>query len=526
MSSSQNTAAPISSTSSSTPAEASNTNTGGVESPGPESQPSQIQRPPPINPLNPLKRQLSDNMEALIAQAKTSKASAGSTAANSARAETIYEKLERELTCSICCELFKDPVTLLDCLHNFCGSCVVPWTKNNESCPTCRSNIRGCADAFALKPLIEMLLKERPDLALSEDDMNSYREIYKPGQKVELHGEALTDDEDDEEDDDLLMIRPVIRTWPPCPCCFPGHSLYTCPNPIQPGDQAPRTQEIFKEHKTCSVCGLSLPFNTDVDALRPLYCACCETCHCDNILGPCAQADPNRGALHKLRDTGISPGDGRGALARWRNNGFEQDSFRRWVESDSNNHTWDSLAKEMRDWLFRTNNGIIPWRRGTPVTPDSYVCTRCLPEIWDEYIIEFLVSERERLGWIDDRPRCWYGRNCNTQTHNPDHCARLSHVWEELPRGERRDARYTAPRRPNLPSHVGGVRDNMRGLAGPAIQRVIGSQQDPEPIALQSQPLNSQDAPNNEPEASAPVAANIASQASVAEDSGDPGPSN
>uniref|UniRef100_A0A4W3GVF0 Uncharacterized protein n=1 Tax=Callorhinchus milii TaxID=7868 RepID=A0A4W3GVF0_CALMI len=57
--------------------------------------------------------------------------------------------LTEELKCSVCLELFTDPVTL-DCGHNFCRSCISQSWENRESkaCPECRtvfanSNMRG-----------------------------------------------------------------------------------------------------------------------------------------------------------------------------------------------------------------------------------------------------------------------------------------------------------------------------------------------------------------------------------------------
>ena len=35
--------------------------------------------------------------------------------------------MEKELTCSICTDILYQPLTLLDCLHTFCGSCLKEW---------------------------------------------------------------------------------------------------------------------------------------------------------------------------------------------------------------------------------------------------------------------------------------------------------------------------------------------------------------------------------------------------------------
>ncbi|KAF3927077.1 hypothetical protein AA313_de0203943 [Arthrobotrys entomopaga] len=216
-----------------------------------------IPRAPP-NPSNPLKRQLSDNMEALIAQAKASKTTAGSSAAQAAQSETIYEKLERELTCSICCELFKDPITLLNCLHNFC----------------------------------DMLVNEKPDLNTSEEDLKSSREIYKPGQKVRFNPDDDMSEEaedmysEDEEDEVVDTTAP----WEPCPCCSTGenaHPAFTCPEPILEGDRSQTWHRAFKGHVLCFACSRPVPYDVTQDALKCAFCASCGEPYCGNLFGPC-----------------------------------------------------------------------------------------------------------------------------------------------------------------------------------------------------------------------------------------------
>uniref|UniRef100_A0A452GM55 RING-type E3 ubiquitin transferase n=1 Tax=Gopherus agassizii TaxID=38772 RepID=A0A452GM55_9SAUR len=49
--------------------------------------------------------------------------------------------LQDELTCPICLEYFKDPVSL-DCDHNFCRACITQFWEGlatNVFCPQCRA---------------------------------------------------------------------------------------------------------------------------------------------------------------------------------------------------------------------------------------------------------------------------------------------------------------------------------------------------------------------------------------------------
>ncbi|XP_043761415.1 tripartite motif-containing protein 65 isoform X3 [Cervus elaphus] len=70
------------------------------------------------------------------------------------------QQLEEKLTCSICLELYKEPVTLL-CGHNFCGACIRDWGGRCEKvCPECREPFPDGAELrrnVALSGVVEEL---------------------------------------------------------------------------------------------------------------------------------------------------------------------------------------------------------------------------------------------------------------------------------------------------------------------------------------------------------------------------------
>ncbi|XP_058874152.1 zinc-binding protein A33-like [Acipenser ruthenus] len=71
--------------------------------------------------------------------------------------------LEADLSCAVCREIFKDPVTLY-CNHSFSKACVDQWWKVKESqeCPVCRtrSSMKYLVN-FALRNIVKSFLKER-----------------------------------------------------------------------------------------------------------------------------------------------------------------------------------------------------------------------------------------------------------------------------------------------------------------------------------------------------------------------------
>lgn len=72
--------------------------------------------------------------------------------------------LEEELTCTVCYEIFKDPV-VLKCSHSFCQGCLQQfWNKKKakRECPICR---RTCS---LTEPTVSLALKNVSDTFLRE----------------------------------------------------------------------------------------------------------------------------------------------------------------------------------------------------------------------------------------------------------------------------------------------------------------------------------------------------------------------
>uniref|UniRef100_A0A672K915 Uncharacterized protein n=1 Tax=Sinocyclocheilus grahami TaxID=75366 RepID=A0A672K915_SINGR len=73
-------------------------------------------------------------------------------------------KSVEELSCPVCCEIFKDPV-ILSCSHSFCKECLQQFwrIKKTQECPVCRrrSSKQEPLSILALKNLCDSLIKER-----------------------------------------------------------------------------------------------------------------------------------------------------------------------------------------------------------------------------------------------------------------------------------------------------------------------------------------------------------------------------
>lgn len=101
----------------------------------------------------------------------------------------------------ICTELLYQPLTLLDCLHTFCGACLKEWftwqaaaaenaptppTPDTSifTCPSCRAPVRDTRHNATVATLLDMFLAANPEKSKSSEDKAEMNKKYKRGDKV------------------------------------------------------------------------------------------------------------------------------------------------------------------------------------------------------------------------------------------------------------------------------------------------------------------------------------------------------
>ncbi|CAL3965676.1 unnamed protein product [Diplocarpon coronariae] len=109
--------------------------------------------------------------------------------------------LEQELRCSICAEVLYQPLTLLDCLHTFCGSCLKEWfqfqldsSRNGPNalpagttpytCPSCRAPVRDTKHNATVTTLLDMFLVANPEKGRTGPEKEALKIKYSPGDDV------------------------------------------------------------------------------------------------------------------------------------------------------------------------------------------------------------------------------------------------------------------------------------------------------------------------------------------------------
>uniref|UniRef100_UPI003AADEF40 E3 ubiquitin-protein ligase TRIM35-like n=1 Tax=Centroberyx gerrardi TaxID=166262 RepID=UPI003AADEF40 len=86
----------------------------------------------------------------------------------------MASRSEDDLSCPVCCDIFKDPV-ILSCSHSFCKTCLQEcWTeKQITECPICNRRFSKIEPPrnFVLKNLCEAFLLERDQRASAESEL-------------------------------------------------------------------------------------------------------------------------------------------------------------------------------------------------------------------------------------------------------------------------------------------------------------------------------------------------------------------
>ncbi|PGH09055.1 hypothetical protein AJ79_05784 [Helicocarpus griseus UAMH5409] len=115
------------------------------------------------------------------------------------------------------------PLTLLDCLHTFCGSCLKEWFSWQAShppgssrspkftCPSCRAVIRETRHDAKVTTLLDLFLQSNPDRARSTQEKKELEQKYKPGDTIlpVRHASSRRASESDTDEEDRRLVEEV-----------------------------------------------------------------------------------------------------------------------------------------------------------------------------------------------------------------------------------------------------------------------------------------------------------------------------
>lgn len=89
--------------------------------------------------------------------------------------------LRQELTCSVCYNIYRDPV-LLPCSHTFCRECLNNSRRYHQTCPICRQKLKAGQEVsnLALKHACETYAKFADSMPTEATLQDPCRMHYKP----------------------------------------------------------------------------------------------------------------------------------------------------------------------------------------------------------------------------------------------------------------------------------------------------------------------------------------------------------
>ena len=67
------------------------------------------------------------------------------------------------------------------------------------------------------------------------------------------------------------------------------------------------------------------------------------------------------------------------------------------------------------------------------IAPKSHACRNCASTVFSDLVFDYTkaIPKQDLPGTTGNRPECYYGKNCRTQKHNPQHQQRYNHVCDQ-----------------------------------------------------------------------------------------------
>lgn len=373
------------------------------------------------------------------------------------RAEFVVQRLKSvttkadllaELTCSICRAVFHRPCSVLPCMHVFCAGCISGWVQQGArcTCPECRAPITDVRPTHRLQSCAEQFLLSDPSSRRSADDIaaaDAADTIPPTGLKL---GKRPRDDDDGDDGDDgsgsygggsdgdgenandtpSLLVRNAAMAYTNRISLAASHCDECDVASAIDGFQCPSGGP----HLRCGAC--AVPFAERPLCGRPQRCHVCNTafCHLYRAGGCNASAMLAFKPFKEHTPVDVMPPQA------FNGNTIEQSILSTYLATHNilvKNAWATSLAKfESGEWVpdMVLINGAVH--------ADSPVCQRCAVRVFAELLFHFRrsIPSDDLPESVTRRSNCWYGKECRTQFHKPQHAQNFNHVCYQEKRKE------------------------------------------------------------------------------------------
>ncbi|KPA77439.1 hypothetical protein ABB37_06837 [Leptomonas pyrrhocoris] len=362
------------------------------------------------------------------------------------RSETTKANMLKELTCSICCAVFHRPCSVLPCMHVFCAGCISKWLQEgaHRNCPECRAamtdvrpthRLQSCADQFVLSdPASRRTAEDVAQLDAADTIPPSGLKLGKRQRPSDSDGGESENEDDGDDSSDAsgnngdatrLVRHAGLRYAPSIPLTAAHCAECDTPSPID-GFQCP----VGGPHLRCGAC--AVPFAERPLCGRPQRCHVCNGAFCHLYrAGGCSAADQLHFKPYKEHTAvEVLPAQAFGG------NVIEQSILSTYLAA---HHI---LVKDV--WA----ETLVKFERGESVpnmvlingvmSADSAVCQRCAARVFAELLFHYRrgIPSDDLPESVTRRSNCWYGKECRTQFHKPQHAQNFNHVCYQEKRKE------------------------------------------------------------------------------------------
>ena len=306
----------------------------------------------------------------------------------------INQQLQEEITCQICIEVMHQPITVLPCLHNFCGGCLSEWFERSKECPTCHDKPNGVKKNHLLNNMIDIFLSENPS------DKRPQEELKEVEQKNVFNQDKVNFDEPKPKAARLMPKNNRV-----CKQCHKKVENFRC----QEG----------QNHLQCKQCQEYMPERQEFSQ----RCQVCETPYCNNYWKTGKRCNSGIKKVNEY-NFGNIPDDS-----------FYYNKFEQNVLKDHLKQKKVTMARLKNNLVAQLENAELDLSRTDGcitkpgLKPDSQVCEECSAALWKEFLYQYREKVHPQLpNYIKKREDCWYGRDCRTQRHNITHAQKYNHV--------------------------------------------------------------------------------------------------
>ncbi|EPY42539.1 zinc finger family protein [Angomonas deanei] len=400
---------------------------------------------------------------------------------------TTVTQLQEELTCGICRTVYLRPCTLVPCMHVFCASCISDWIKTKDHsavpCPECRANVTEVRPTHKIQSCVEQFFSANPSLRRTPAEIADAERndtIPPAGLQLGKQKRPRPDDEDPYDDGEYSdnssnggldlgvdgmrnvgfvpgVHNPLHHTRNQCPRC-------TAPSTV---DQY-QCDQHHPAHLICRSCNFPFPERPLLSSTRPQRCHLCSAPFCFLYMkdetddtpfaaNKCVKraemmraADPAIGtncySLYPLADRTFH----KMPEKLFGGNVTEQSILSQYLAKEglTVEGVWATCKEKWSEALERgatatTGSSAVSWipdlvSVNGPLLPTSPVCIRCAETVFSALLFHFRRSiPRDKLdAAVADRPNCWYGIQCRTQFHKPQHAQNFNHICYQEKRKE------------------------------------------------------------------------------------------